>query len=892
MLIDKEAFSQPVPLLQIVNGILSSSSAERMGFQDGTIADVNGVLYTLRYPNTLPFHFPHAQVTAVAKLRNTTLGMLIMQQLVGVGDYLGFSDVLDVSKLIGPPQILLSGLGPGQLAMLIEETVSLPDGPLRTKWYEANFGPVMGAKWAHDIAVGEDANSELSFADLTAATGLFADDAVAICARLCGEQRWLPLSSVVLSSAVPNGYGTEVVSADLSTEYGAWALNYFGGDAVPVGLTAYQGYLSIGPFDDARMDTLNRMVRMAKWTGKPYGGLDLLIRAVYESHQPKVNSKIFQRATARAYGIYQMYSEAYGISIESFAAWLWLVTPYAVQPARSFFDRIFNSNGKSETELLLDGSFFLFMDEYGEQTPADLQTVRSIMQALSINQRDFMYIANAIHGCMPNKEEHINALPRTLTVMSAFYRIVSLFKVFGIKATDFDVVAGWVTGSKGLAPIVFPKLLSDQPEDFGGILISLKFLADWLNKMGLGMGDCKRIAGRGQDYIGDGIQGSERVDRFISDVQAAMTGFYITEEQWKSCGATQYVEVVRDGAQGSEWELIDWLKVLLPHSDSSGVVLKNGFVNTPYGTTLKQMESRVEKAIEKDDTLSKELTVAAKKISAEKLGALLCQAQQDQYNCWFEKIQNFVSADFDVLLSEIPLFLQWRYTDFTAELRTTLGLKDALDAEPLKRLDAVEQVREYLRCVEWMADFTETYGLSLIGLSFFVNNLNLFAAEEPQFRDAGPSVKLQYRVSRYVDMMSIVSGKEQDVINYFFAASKDSQNSQDPYLLLSTLFGWDLDSVMLASKYCKAHWTLSTNAHINADVVIDMPGMDAFMRVYSQYLQTGMAVSGLISLGSLDLDSTSYAEWSSLGGAMVATMDQASGVYGITGSLAGEARNA
>ncbi|WP_238085099.1 Tc toxin subunit A [Pseudescherichia vulneris] len=231
---------------------------------------------------------------------------------------------------------------------------------------------------------------------------------------------------------------------------------------------------------DARMDRINRMVRLQRWLGLSYEETDLLLSACIHAQGENNSDYSLNAHTLRALGVFRHWQQRYGVSAFEFAAVLDVITPYAISPAVPFFDQVFNSPSLFDAPFAITGADFSYTDLTGDSA----RTVRQICAGLDITQAQFRVLADRVAAEQGDAEA--KTLPLTLAVVSALYRLVMVPRWLGLAFADGAALlslageddVAWVT----LAGVPQLSALTDsQPAggDILDLLMALEAAAVW-----------------------------------------------------------------------------------------------------------------------------------------------------------------------------------------------------------------------------------------------------------------------------------------------------------------------------------------------------------------------------------------------------------------------------
>ncbi|GAL57537.1 hypothetical protein EV102420_07_03580 [Pseudescherichia vulneris NBRC 102420] len=199
----------------------------------------------------------------------------------------------------------------------------------------------------------------------------------------------------------------------------------------------YHYYALDGMIDDrltglsnARMDRINRMVRLQRWLGLSYEETDLLLSACIRAQGTNNTDFALNAHTLRALGVFRHWQQKYAINAFQFAAVLDEITPYAISPAVPFLDQVFNAPSLFDEPFAITGENV----SYTEVTGDSARTVRQICAGLDITQAQFRVLADKVAAAQGDAQA--KTFPLTLPVVSALYRLAMVPRWLGLSFAD------------------------------------------------------------------------------------------------------------------------------------------------------------------------------------------------------------------------------------------------------------------------------------------------------------------------------------------------------------------------------------------------------------------------------------------------------------------------
>lgn len=423
LMVDEQSTHQRVSSVEVSNSILQT-------FIDSHIPkDVQqDALIATRYPNGLPYYQPWSTIEEVVRSHELL-----------AGDFARAVDLLPPAFLRAQDWVAGSGaawahdtgLGPYQRELLTEPFIPFQEG-IYQQFYLDNFG-----------AEGtEVANlNQVKF----------------FCERTKLDTPTLTrLLSVGAFESVrsPNvRYGTD---DDDTSESGRYGSVYINGNSHP-GIGFYDGgshyaRIELGPRTAEGVtgyDRMNRKLRLDKWLEMPSGEVDDVVAALINAERRGAGNDTWaiSENVVHGLGLFQRLRKHYNCSAADFAVFVDQLAIYGRGETLSQFDRIFNDQGSHRAPFVLDGEAFDWVPVPGT---VDL-TVSQLCSGLGINLQTYHYLALAVAGTCPPDTK----LPRSRAVISSFYRLVALARMFGISPVEaislLSLLGGkpWLDGLAG-----------------------------------------------------------------------------------------------------------------------------------------------------------------------------------------------------------------------------------------------------------------------------------------------------------------------------------------------------------------------------------------------------------------------------------------------------------
>ncbi|WLG43838.1 Tc toxin subunit A [Pseudomonas sp. FP1740] len=505
LLIDEAAVNSEVPMLTVVNTVLSFHLDKNKQRDD----DVDSLLRSTRYPHELPYDRAWRSIDYAARSRDPTLSLGAIVRATD-GDFPYFIRSSASGKLSDTALRLALGLAPGQQALLLESVYPLSKTQqsqdiswvnprsrevvpltklLPEAFYQANFDC-------------DNYRYLLPLKNFLQKTRLKRE----------GVERLLSIGAFAprLSPNAPaerKGLNPDLpiddnnpVQPTTPKDFGSVFINE--GMEPPIGLERAtegenKGQFTLTNIDEKnqrRFDRINRMVRLNQWLElNPHETDQLVIAAIMPEVRQRQSASIeISENTLRALGLFQELRTHYGISAEDGAAILNVISAYEHGNTLSHFDRVFNAQSLFQTPLQVDDVEFSVFPVNAE----DQRTADHLCSALGIDFDTYLYIAVQIAAAHsptlekpdPTLERPDLTLKRSLSVFSSFYRLVRFPRLLGISPLEGMALLtlldsrnnGWLARLAG--PTHIAMYQSDEQSDVLSILHAGMSLVQWCQR--------------------------------------------------------------------------------------------------------------------------------------------------------------------------------------------------------------------------------------------------------------------------------------------------------------------------------------------------------------------------------------------------------------------------
>jgi len=224
-----------------------------------------------------------------------------------------------------------------------------------------------------------------------------------------------------------------------------------------------------------RLDRLQRMVRLQRWTGIPFAELDTLVICAIRAEGDANLAMELNENTLRALGVYRYLNQHYGIAPQEFAALMHDLTPYASgKDELPLFDQVFNQLQLFDTPLILDQTPL----DLTSTTPATQKTLLQLCAGLGVQPTEdgLLLIAR-------QTQRYLGELKRDLPTVSSLFRQARIARLFGYCVADLLMLAGLLGGQRYKTALasgrLSPRTAAGVP-DILDVLMQLDWAIRWL----------------------------------------------------------------------------------------------------------------------------------------------------------------------------------------------------------------------------------------------------------------------------------------------------------------------------------------------------------------------------------------------------------------------------
>jgi len=583
--------------------------------------------------------------------------------------------------------------------------------------------------------------------------------------------------------------------------------------------------LKINNLSDARMDRINRMVRLQRWLGLSYEETDLLLSACIHAQGTDNSDYSLNAHTLRALGVFRHWQQKYDVSAFEFAAVLDVITPYAISPAVPFFDQVFNSPSLFDAPFAITGADFSYTDLTGDSA----RTVRQICAGLDITQAQFRVLADRVAAEQGDAEA--KTLPLTLAVVSALYRLVMVPRWLGLAFADGAALLS-LAGEGDVAWTVLagvPQLaaLSDgQPAggDILDLLMALEAAAVWAadhklswvkNYLALQAGTAALVA-------------TSATVNFVNGIKQQLPAALLSEQSFAAVPLPA-------GSDAS-----GWLTIFPDLVDDEGLVLAAA---TDYDTITAVVSADIDAA---GITFA---TDADREQAVSTLSGIINQARLTQNGI----ADSALAQMFSTAQSLPSLLLSWAGDSEYRLLADSLAMNSGAALT-----DPAQVPASYLTtlfAVGQRAGISSAFSLTPAALSLFLAHPDWFGVS-----DTTLTLTLLYRLSRYADWLG-VAGDEDRVLGYLaWVNGATPPDATQAAKALALLLGWESSEVVDAT------------AALPGSLAKSVTDVDYVMRLRTLSAETGLSVTPLLATGELTPGGVTdtWDAWQSAGESLVA----------------------
>ncbi|WP_158538141.1 MULTISPECIES: Tc toxin subunit A [unclassified Photorhabdus] len=811
LMLDEVSINQEISALSLVNTMLSQRLEAMLKQQGKTNLSSYDLLANVRYPFQLPYDYAQNQINLTFDNRKLFC-LKMMQQTDKSYPYFLKSNLNTANGEFVTP--LANQLGISQ-----QKIINEPLKPSNSQFYRDNYGVnSVGLLELLSIFTAQTALSVAEVEQLLCVKGISTNKGGTL------EQNNVRLSQNVLNlglPAAPYHYGAVFINGPKAKESDFLHLyrEFVSNDNLPQAVNKLSGV------NHERFDRLNRMIRLWKWIKLPVDKIDLLVTATMRAEGDANKQLQMNENTLRMLGIFHHWRKKYHISPDDFAALIYQITPFSMGKDIPFFDQIFNLSSLFDAPLVIDDR------EFYSETKQDDNIINKLCAGLKIKEKDFSLLAPLVAESMGKK-----SLTCSLSVVSAFYRIVQLSRILGLTPQEGVVILTLIGGNKVLKQVTDIPYLSqsgnNRQTDILDIMIAMEQTIEWLRINKLSVGTLQLFLLPANEVI---MTGNAAQVAFINQVGLHRNSESLTLESLSS----NILPALDDNGN-----LIDWL---IPRQTVLNAVSHQKYGLVKHNVNIIDEINKAIKNILLDDKVKVFIT--------EQWAAIINQAQSAQ-----NAISASMLANAFQLSQPFPLFiLNWIGSSSYDFLLKSFELFDKKNLQP----EMISQ--DYLILMYDLSRYIsviKTFRLSTVMLHHFSEHPEWFGCQNTQL-----SLSVIYYLSRYRDWIKLVASldnAEDKILRYLELVNTNNQSNDKTNMvkILTELLSWQRDEVLSANSHIigKEDNTAKTLAEI-----------DIMMRL--KFWSEEMALSMHSLLATININAhSSYQDYKQVGIAMVATL--------------------
>ncbi|MBN6713139.1 Tc toxin subunit A [Pseudomonas capsici] len=828
LLIDNQTTYTSIPTLEIVNTVLEKA----IGAYTNTVEGLKGKsIYQLvaekQHPFQFPYNFHHRQISLGLAGKKPILGELsyrISFQVPATSP--GSNAYGAVQSGSAWAQIMMSGTGPEQQALVLAPALPEADESLITQFFKNKYGTL------YVSGAGNPLNSLKIFNEKTGLSGNAVEALLAT-----GDHSPHPSPNVQAAGAASTPQTAQPTDSDIAAAHSAkYGASYVNGPtdtaAMELGLDAQQKRQLLNTSLD-RFDRMQRMIRLQRWLNIPFAQLDTLLMAIIRSEGAANPGNALTENTLRALGVYRYLNRRYSIEPQEFAGFFHQLSAYTSQGHLSMFDRVFNNPVLFDTPLVLDGRQVWLTSG---DSPSN-KTLTQICAALGLEHtRESLWpilidTRNAYAGAD-------QAFRRTLSMISSMYRQTRIASMFGLTAPASRALVDLLGGESYRSLVVKGTIrnavgeTADQASapDVLDILMQLDWAVDWLNETGRDVWTLRR------QLAVDTVEPS--VSQSLLD-QLEQLG----KEARETVLTGQQLSALNLPAKDDNDVAIDWWgSVLAPLIEAHGLV--KALPLTLEGNVADDMDALL--AVQLEPVA---LDAPSKEMARTRLGEFLFKGYVIQHRL----MEGLLQSSAGVPLDRCETIMRWAGT--SADVFLGQAIDTATGASlSLPLIDGSQELIDTLMTLHRYAEVNQQLGLSAQALrTFLVNPAWLHASL------AAPlplSLTSLYVLDRYRHLRDNCEQPEATLLAYFLLANNGGTPDQCD-AQLAVLTGWS------TTELARARTQLGSIAK-------SMHQVDWIKRMQDTCNSTGLSADQLLDATELTSAST-IDQWKQVGDAVMGT---------------------
>ncbi len=808
--IDEKSMFQIKPTVGVVSQVLENIIKESIGAEALKDQVVDDRLLETRFPfRSMPFEWYYLQMNLVLRENQLLLGNVV-QAIDPDSPY--FKNSGARGKLLDIVLDQSCNIGPQAQKLLLEPFLLKPTEQDRVAFFKANFGSTV-----------ELLKDSVHFCDRTSIVASQLTSLLSI-------EDCVPYRSANVSDSA------EKVSPK---DFGSVYINQ--GTEAPLDLSVQiEGKTrSFENLTDKRLERMGRILRLSRWIDLPTDQCDRLVIAVSRAERRgklladldpprRLNDESLEITTntIRAIGLFQEFRQQFGCTAEQFAALIDHIASCGRGKDLSQFDRIFNAHTLFDTPLRADGGYFAIE----AKTREDKRTIDQICSSLGINQETWRYLARFVAKSHNLTDE----LPRSLSILSSFYRLVLLASFLNISPIEVAALLQALSETQGNE--LLERVLGETyvlvgavnaAGDVLSVMHALCSCVQWCHNSGLKVAWLVR-----------------QITPVISPPLATAADVGLLQEIHKRLQPVLFFEQALLSAgvpPSNDVNELGWQRLLKNLVIPEGLVLSKDVDETVYERIA---QAEIQAAVD-----SANLAPAAIENAREVILALLLQARNAQLAVVKESLSVFLNIPQDLVL---PL-LKWvdiqgvylLLTEPTRALEAVISGKD--------KVNIGDNVLSLLAQLTRRAEIVQTLSLSPAMLAALTTQQRWRWLGLSQV--ANITVSTLYYLTLFQQVVTHTGQPAEKMLEYLEMVNDlPPELTQEDYRLirdsaaskLAQVMKWGVREVL----ECVLFLTPSR------PVVRDIPTLDTLLRIRSLAVASGLDAKAIIGMGRLTRDSS------------------------------------
>lgn len=590
-------------------------------------------------------------------------------------------------------------------------------------------------------------------------------------------------------------------------------------------------------------DRLNRMVRLASWTGLPFDQVDVVlaaaIRATALGNRPEDSSDKMEitNGVVHALGLFQKLRERYQCTAADFAVFIGEMSVYGRGEALSQFDQLFNFESGYREPFKLDNGAFAVTPVPGM---VDL-TISQLCSGLAIDPQTYYVLAKTVAKAYGLTE----TLNRNAAIISSFYRLVSLPRLLNITPVEGVLMLSMLGGDEWINRFAGVPVIHDVPDglpDALELIEAMQSCVQWCAQNSLPVSWMLQHAVDAppvQELSEQDEQFFEQIRNLLPTAQLSNSTFLMAGVP--TAGATDWIEFLATSAD-SLGPITDLYGLILPYEQ--GAETYPAFVLQKISWAVNSALGEIEPALRQN--------IITSMVSA------FLQMRDAQTSLVRETLAAYAGVGVDQAL----LVLDWAGVTVHQLLLHVLERTDMqAEASGRTRDRAASASFDLLAEIRRRSEVVSTLGLSAALLQEYLDSgYKDWLVQADKHTLTVRTLYYLTTLTRAFALASTASGQSpQKLLDYLRqvnalpAVSGDAKRlaQQASAIKLANFFGWSVQEV----RECVSR--------IDADGILkNLSQLDLLMRVLTLSTATGMDALTIFLIGNLPetVDKSSYAK--------------------------------